>query len=94
MRTSTSPSKTELTSRPMLVAALTLLVPGAGHMVLKLWSRAAVWAVGWFIVAATVGVHAWPLMALTLIAALDAFLCARNIADLGSAEAAEGPEQR
>ena len=64
---------------PGLAAILSFAVPGLGHMLLRLWSRAATWFAGWLLIAAiTQTSHSGPMLALMLIAAIDAYLTGRE----------------
>ena len=64
---------------PGLAAILSFAVPGLGHLLLRLWSRAATWFAGWLLIAAiTQTSHSGPMVALMLIAGIDAYLTGRE----------------
>ncbi|MBI5106328.1 MAG: hypothetical protein HZB46_15315 [Solirubrobacterales bacterium] len=60
-----------------LAAAVTLLFPGAGHMLVRDWGRGALWALGWLVVLVAGGGHSLATVALAVIAAADAYVRAR-----------------
>lgn len=63
----------------MSAAALSLLLPGAGHVLLRRWGRAAIWFAGWIVVVTAAGYqHSAAVLALMVLAALDAYLIART----------------
>ena len=63
---------------PGLAGIVSFVAPGLGHLLLRLWSRAAIWLVGWLVVgAASQASHSAPMLALMLIAGLDAYFCGR-----------------
>lgn len=60
-------------------ALLSLVAPGAGHVLIREWGRAAIWFAGWLLVSAAAGApHSPVVLALMLIAAADAYLIARS----------------
>ena len=64
---------------PALAGILSFAAPGLGHLALRMWSRAAIWLIGWFVVGASAQAsHSAPMLALMLIAGLDAYFCARD----------------
>lgn len=58
---------------------LTVAFPGAGHALLRDWARAVIWAIGWFAVGVAGGGHSLALLALTAIAAIDAYARASGL---------------
>lgn len=63
---------------PGLAGILSFVVPGLGHLLLRMWSRAAIWLAGWILVgAASQASHSVPMLLLMFIAGLDAYFCAR-----------------
>ena len=77
---------------PMLAAGISLLIPGAGHMLVGDWSRGALWLAGWAIVAAaSQAVHGPLVVALMIVAAVDAYQVARARRDGPDARMPEGP---
>ena len=63
----------------LMAAMLSVLVPGAGHALLRDWARAGIWAVGWILVGSAGGGHSVALMLLMAIAAIDAYVRARQL---------------
>lgn len=63
----------------LMAAMLSALLPGAGHALLRDWARAGIWAVGWILVGSAGGGHTVALMALMAIAAIDAYVRARQL---------------
>ena len=64
---------------PGLAGILSFVAPGVGHLLLRMWSRAAIWLAGWVLVgAAAQASHSLPMLLLMLIAGLDAYFRARE----------------
>ena len=63
---------------PSLPALFSLIAPGAGHILIGMWTRGAVWLLGSYVLAATAPMSVLPLLALMAIAAADAYVCARD----------------
>jgi hypothetical protein len=62
-----------------LAAIFSFLVPGLGHLLIGVWLRGAAWLAGWLLVSAAGGGGVHPgVMALMLIAGLDALLYGRS----------------
>ena len=62
---------------PLIAAALSLLLPGFGHFLIRSWLRGAIWLAGWFVVGAAGGVpHGPAVVLLMLTAAVDAYVLA------------------
>ena len=75
-------------ARALMVAALSVVVPGAGHLVIRRWGRAAIWFAGWIVVVGTSGSgHNAAVIALMAVAAVDAVVFAR----IDAREAVERP---
>lgn len=65
--------------RGFLAAALSLIVPGVGHLVIRRWGRAAIWFAGWILVAGASGSpHNVAVVALMVVAAVDAYVFAQS----------------
>jgi hypothetical protein len=70
----------------LLPAALSMLLPGAGHLLIGRWGRAAIWFAGWILVVGASGSsHNPAVFALMAVSAVDAYAFAR-----GDARAAAG----
>lgn len=71
--------------RGLLAAALSLIVPGAGHLLIRRWGRAAIWFAGWILVVGASGSsHNAAVIVLMAVAAVDAFVFARSDAQAAS----------
>ena len=63
-------------------ALLSFVVPGVGQFLIRAWGRGAIWLGGWLLVSASAGApHSPVVLALMLIAAVDAYLLARSAPD-------------
>ena len=82
-------AKRQMTSaHALMAAALSLVVPGAGHLIIGRWSRAAIWFAGWVLVVGASGSgHNAAVIVLMAVAAADAFVFAR----IEAREAVERP---
>ncbi len=61
----------------LLPAAMSMLLPGAGHLLIRRWGRAAIWFAGWVLVVGVSGSsHNPAVVALMVFAALDSFVFA------------------
>ena len=64
---------------PGLAGILSFVAPGLGHLALRMWSRGAIWLIGWLVVgSASQASHSAPMLALMVIAGLDAYFCGRD----------------
>ena len=63
----------------LMAVMLSALLPGAGHALLRDWARAGIWVLGWILVGSAGGGHSIALMALMVIAAIDAYVRARQL---------------
>ena len=71
----------------LVPAALSMLLPGAGHLLIRRWGRAAIWFAGWLlIVGASGSSHNPAVIALMVVSAVDAYVFARGDA-MAAAEA-------
>ena len=60
------------------VVLLSFVLPGLGHLRMRVWTRGLVWAAGWIALAATSGGSAHPVvLVLTVVAAIDAVVYLR-----------------
>lgn len=60
-------------------ALLSFMAPGVGHLLIRAWSRGALWLAGWLVLGAVSGVaHSPVVLLLMAIAAVDAFVFARS----------------
>lgn len=58
-------------------AALSAIVPGFGHFLIRAWARGAIWLGGWLVLSAiTGGGHGPALVVLMAVAAVDAYVMA------------------
>lgn len=65
--------------RPGLAAALSLLVPGLGHLLIGERGRGAIWLAGWLVLALLSGAaHSPAVVILMVVAAVDAYALARR----------------
>lgn len=71
-----------MAARAMIAAALSLILPGAGQVLIRRWGRAAIWFAGWLLIAGLSGSgHNAITFALMVAAAVDAFVFARTDAE-------------
>ena len=60
-------------------ALLSFVVPGFGQFLIRAWGRGAIWLGGWLLVSASAGApHSPVVLALMVIAAVDAYVIARS----------------
>jgi len=71
-RQSTSPRNT-----PAIVAGISFLFPGLGHLLIGAWTRGAIWVIGLIVISAAGG--GIFVLALMVIAAADAYVFARQM---------------
>ena len=63
----------------LVPAALSMLLPGAGHLLIRRWGRAAIWFAGWLlIVGASGSSHNPAVLVLMVVSAVDAYVFARG----------------
>lgn len=80
--------------QPMLAAALSLLIPGAGHALVGAWGRGAVWFAGFLLVAvASQAMHGPLVVVLMILAGFDAYKVAQACGDRPGAVATPSPSQ-
>lgn len=73
-------------------ALLSFVVPGFGQFLIRAWGRGAIWLAGWLLVSASAGApHSPVVLALMLVAAVDAYLMARSQPEPPSPAGGGGP---
>ncbi|MEO8092412.1 MAG: hypothetical protein ABI726_06865 [bacterium] len=73
-------------------ALLSFVVPGFGQFLIRAWVRGAIWLAGWFVVSAYAGApHSPVVVALMLVAAVDAYILARSQPEPSGSAARGGP---
>jgi hypothetical protein len=66
----------------LIAAMLSFVVPGLGHLIMRVWLRGAIWMMGWIVVSGAGGWRLHPLVvALLVISGLDALLYRRPLRD-------------
>jgi hypothetical protein len=66
----------------LIAAMLSFVVPGLGHLIMRVWLRGAIWMAGWVVVSAAGGWNLHPfVVALLVISGLDALLYRRTLRD-------------
>lgn len=66
------------TSTALLAAALSFVVPGFGQLLVRSWLRGGIWLAGWLLVSASGEPHSPVVLALSIIAAIDAYAITRS----------------
>jgi hypothetical protein len=93
-RPGTTAAATAGSGQPVLAAALSLLIPGAGHALVGAWGRGALWFAGFLLVAAASQALHGPLVVLLMfLAGFDAYQVARARGDRADASRPPGPTQ-